>query len=79
MKQKQAGYPLEFKLQAIALVTECRQPVAEIARSLGVPKSTLFDWVQQQAHGDEETQGRKNRRSGEVLRLKRELESRQTK
>ena len=74
MKQKQAGYPLEFKLQAIALVKQSGQPVAEIARSLGVPKSTLFDWVWQQAREDEEAQGRGGRKSGEVLRLKRELE-----
>jgi hypothetical protein len=39
MKRKNASYSLEFKLQAIAMVKEGRQTAADIARSLGVPKS----------------------------------------
>ncbi len=73
MKQKKAGYPLEFKLKAIQLVKESGQPVAEIARSLGIPKSTLFDWVWQQEKENEEERGKRNKESGAMLRLKREL------
>ena len=74
MKQKRAGYSLEFKLQAIQLVKEGGQPLAEVARSLGVPKSTLFDWVTQHEKEHEEQAGSRSRANGEVLRLKRELE-----
>ena len=75
MKVKQAGYPVEFKLKAVALVKDSGQGVAEIARSLGVPKSTLHDWVNQQSEEDEEKEAKRDPVSGEVLRLKRELEA----
>ena len=71
---KRKGYPLEFKLQAVQLVKEQGQGVSEVARNLGMPKSTLFDWVNEQEQQDEEAKARRNRASGEVLRLKRELE-----
>ena len=58
----------------IKLVKESQQPVAEVARQLGIPKSTLHDWVTQQTRESEETEGKQSRSKGEVLRLKRELE-----
>ena len=75
MKVKQAGYPLEFKLKAVSLVKERGQGVAAVARSLGVPKSTLHDWVKQQSDEDEEQKAEGDQVSGEMLRLKRELET----
>lgn len=74
MTQKKASYSLEFKLQAIHLVKESGQSMAEIARSLGVPKSTIFDWVREHDKERDEENGKKSRTNGEVLRLKRELE-----
>jgi len=74
MRQKRASYSLEFKLQAIQLVKEGGQSMADVARSLGVPKSTLFDWVREHDKERDEENGRKSRTNGEVLRLKRELE-----
>lgn len=75
MKRKKASYSLEFKRQAIAMVKEGRQTAADIARSLGVPKSTLFGWVREhdEEHGVQKEES-SPRKEGEIQRLKRELE-----
>jgi transposase len=38
-------YPAEFRDEAVQLVLTSRRPRAEIARSLGLPDSTLKNWV----------------------------------
>ena len=38
-------YDTEFKEQAVRLVTELHQPVAQVAHELGVPSSTLHGWI----------------------------------
>jgi len=43
-KTVRASYTLEFKQEAVRLVT-CGQSIAAAARSLGVVDQTLFNWV----------------------------------
>jgi transposase-like protein len=38
-------YPLEFKLDAVALTRENGAHQAQVARDLGVAKTTLLNWV----------------------------------
>jgi transposase-like protein len=38
-------YPLEFKLDAVALARENGAHLAQVARDLGVAKTTLLNWV----------------------------------
>ena len=39
------SYPLEFKLDAVALARENGAQVAQVARDLGIAKTTLMNWV----------------------------------
>jgi transposase len=38
-------YPVEFRREAVELVRSSGRPVAEVARSLGISDSTLWNWV----------------------------------
>jgi transposase len=38
-------YPAEFRREAVELVRSSGRPVAEVARSLGISDSTLWNWV----------------------------------
>lgn len=38
-------YDAAFKQQAVQLVTELHKPVAEVARDLGIPDTTLHQWL----------------------------------
>ena len=38
-------YPLEFKLDAVALARENGAQMAQVARDLGLAKTTLLNWV----------------------------------
>ena len=42
MKRKR--YDREFKLEAVRLLKLHAQPVAELARELGVPRNRLYKW-----------------------------------
>jgi transposase len=39
-------YPDEFRRDAVALVRSSGRPIHEVAKSLGVHKSTLWNWCQ---------------------------------
>lgn len=43
MAKKQ--YDAAFKQQAVQLVTELHKPVADVARDLGIPDTTLHQWL----------------------------------
>jgi transposase len=49
-KAVRARYTLDFKQQAVRLVTG-RQSIAATARSLGVVEQTLFNWVKADRQG----------------------------
>jgi len=49
----QRKYDKEFKINAVKLYQESGKEQEEIARNLGIPKSTLYTWVQQyKTHGE---------------------------
>ena len=48
----QRTYPLEFKLDAVALARENGAQMAQVARDLGLAKTTLLNWVRKAEKGD---------------------------
>jgi transposase len=38
-------YRSEFKTQAISLVRDAKRPAIEVAKELGINKSTLYNWL----------------------------------
>ena len=44
MTKVRGKYPPEFKLQALAMMTDQHLSVAEVARRLGVSESRLHEW-----------------------------------
>lgn len=40
-------YDREFKLNAVKLYRESRESQEKIANNLGIPKSTLYSWIQE--------------------------------
>ena len=74
----------EFKKGAVGLVLDGRKTVIEVARSLGLPESILFEWVRrakvERAKGvpaaldsDERAELMRLRRENVDLRMEREL------
>lgn len=45
MSEKRRSFTQEYKDEAVKLVIEGSQPVADIARSIGVHEQTLRNWV----------------------------------
>jgi transposase len=39
------NYPLEFKISSAQLAVDSNQPVAQIARDLGINHNTLHGWI----------------------------------
>jgi len=56
MPGKRRIFTPEYKDEAVRLVIEASQPVAEVARSIGVHEQTLRNWVAvyRKAHAGEE-------------------------
>lgn len=56
MPEQHKPYPLEFREQAVKRVIDDSQPIAKIARELGVKEGTLGSWVTvyRRAHAGEE-------------------------
>ncbi len=45
--EKQRKYDREFKLNSIKLYRESGKKMEEVAQNLGIPKSTLYGWIQE--------------------------------
>lgn len=45
VKRVSNGYTLEFKQSSAKLAAESDQPIAQIAKELGIKKTTLYGWV----------------------------------
>ncbi len=45
--QKSRKYDKEFKINAVKLYRESGKQLDEIANNLGIPKSTLYTWLQE--------------------------------
>lgn len=54
--RKYQKFSPEFRAQAVRLVLDNSQPIAQVARELGVHEGTLGNWVNQYraAHADDE-------------------------
>jgi len=75
MVKKRRKYTREFKLEAVRLSEESEEPVAEIARQLGVHANLLYKWRERFLEdGEEAFPGHGKLRMGddEVRRLRRE-------
>ncbi|KMY69322.1 transposase [Desulfocarbo indianensis] len=74
--KRRRSYSREFKLEAVALVTEGGLSVAQAARDLGIAESVLGRWKKQFAEVPEQAfpgKGRLKPQDEELHRLRREL------
>lgn len=76
MVKKRRKYTREFKLEAVRLSEETEEPVAEIARQLGIRPNMLYKWREQFLQDGEEAfpgHGKLGASDDELRRLRREL------
>ena len=72
-KEKKVNtYSVEFRNSAVKLVLESDQSTAQIARELGVEKSTLYTWVNNYRKKDNQQPGHEETILTELKRLKAE-------
>lgn len=75
MVKKRRKYTREFKLEAVRLSEESEEPVAEIARQLGIGPSLLYGWRERFLEDGKEAfpgHGKLRTSDDEVRRLRRE-------
>ena len=71
-----AKYPDPFRRDAVALVESSGRSIAEVARSLGINESTLWNWVKQARHASTraaDPEGLVESERDELRRLRREV------
>ncbi len=76
MSEARRKFSREFKIEAVRLITEGGQSIAETARELGVNASLLGRWKQQLTENSEQAfpgKGRMKPLEEEVRRLQRDL------
>ena len=76
MARKRRKYDLEFKLEAVRLVLEEGMTQSDVARDLGVNKSTIREWCRKAEAGELTTKGRRTKPESleeENARLRREV------
>lgn len=77
MEKKRRSFSREFKLEAVALITEGGLSVARAARDLGISESVLGRWKKQFEEDPEQAfpgKGRLRPQDEELARLRRENE-----
>jgi len=77
MEKKRRSFSREFKLEAVALITEGGFSVARAARDLGISESVLGRWKKQFEEDPEQAfpgKGRLRPQDEELARLRRENE-----
>ena len=79
-RRRRRRFSPEFKAEAIRLVNETDAPVAQIARDLGVSKTTLLQWVaatrpqpEPPLTEDERSELGRLRRENRQLRMERDI------
>lgn len=73
MVQKRRKYTRDFRAEAVKLATTSDKPLAEVARNLGIPTRTLYQWVgwaKEPKNDDPLSEGER----AELKRLRRENE-----
>ena len=76
MVKNRRKFTREFKLEAVRLSEEAEEPVAEIARQLGIGPNLLYRWRERFLQDGEEAfpgHGKLRSSDDEVRRLRREL------
>ena len=71
-KKKVTTYSEEFKDSAVKLALESSQSTSQIARELGVNKSTLYTWVNNYRNQNNQESGNEETMLTELKRLKSE-------
>ena len=69
-------YTSEFRREALELVTSSEQPVAEVARSLGMSAQTLGNWVKsdrERREREQDPEALSESEREELARLRREV------
>jgi transposase len=75
-RKQKTNYPLEFRTSAVKLAIESDQPVAQIARDLGINDNTLCNWINEYSNSNKINQNNMFNNEGifeENKRLKKEL------
>jgi transposase len=76
MSQKRQTYSKEFKIEAVKLSYNSEKSVEEVAKSLGVAKSSLHRWRNEFGSDPDQAfpgKGQQKERDAEITRLKKEL------
>ena len=76
-EKKRKRYDRQFKIDAVSLVVNGGQSVAEVARDLGIDQNTLYHWKREFTEGGADAfpgKGRLSPQEEEIRRLRRELE-----
>ncbi len=74
--RNQRKYDREFKINAVKLYQESGKTLEEVGKDLGIPKTTLYAWVQElKKHGEDcfPGKGKLTPCNEEVYRLKKQL------
>ena len=72
-KAKPKVYMAEFKESAVKLATESKRPIAQVAKELGITKTTLYNWVDKYSRPKEPMIRTDEHLYDELKRLKKEL------
>jgi len=74
--KKSRKYDREFKLNAVKLYRESGKTLEEVSSNLGIPKTTLYTWVEEfKAHGEDSFPGSGSLKpcNEEMYKLKKQL------
>ena len=63
----------EFKESAVKLAIDSKRPVAQVAKELGITKTTLYTWVDKYSRAKEPMMRTDEHLYDELKRLKKEL------
>ena len=72
-KTKPNTYSAEFKESAVKLAIDTKRPIAQIARELGIKKTTLFTWMSKYSSPKSSITRVDEHLYDELKRLKKEL------
>jgi len=70
MVSRRRTYTREFKVETVQLVLANEHGVAQIAADLGIPRNTLYRWVQQYGQAPADAFPGKGRQSGEAEQIR---------
>jgi len=72
---KRTRYPQQAKAEAITLIRR-GESIASAARTLGIPRKTLSDWVKAEIHGNMTNKPSNSAQAATIAQLQQELAQR---